>query len=191
MVCFINIRRVPCTYTLNPLVVLLDAEEIISGSENIITLDTEYLPENGIQHPSEGGEYAVILTFLDAADAIIESTSFYKRVRPQRLRTFYVESAVNDIGVENMFTFEFEVNSNSYPPASADGTTYSRILVEFPTVDALGNRLFADDLGGYTRTGELVGCYMSPYTSPYVDSPGDNLRCRLVKSEVAGEPAVV
>jgi hypothetical protein len=38
---------------------------------------------------------------------------------------------------------------NSY----TNGGTYSRIFIEFPTVDSLGNRLFADDLGGYTKTG--------------------------------------
>ena len=89
-----------------------------------------------------------------------------------------------------MFTFELQVN-NVYPRASEDGSTYARILVEFPTVDELGNRLFADDLGGYTKTGEFVGCYMYPFTNPYIDSPSNNLRCRLIKSEVAGEPAQV
>jgi hypothetical protein len=34
-----------------------------------------------------------------------------------------------------------------------DGTTYSRIYIEFPTVDSLGNTLFANNLGGYQKTG--------------------------------------
>ena len=89
-----------------------------------------------------------------------------------------------------MYTIELQVDS-TYPRASADTSTYTRMLVEFPTLDSLGNRLFLDDLGGYTKSGELVGCYMYPYTSPYIDSPGNDLRCRLVKSEVAGEPAQV
>lgn len=110
---------------------------------------------------------------------------------PQKLRAFVVTSAVNDIGVENMFTFEFQVNSNAYPRAYADGTQYSRIFVEFPTVDALGNALFDDDLGGYTKTGEYVGCYMYPYTNPYIDSPSNDFRCRLIKSEVVGDPVLV
>lgn len=32
---------------------------------------------------------------------------------------------------------------------------------------------------------------MYPYTTPYVDSDTNNLKCRLIKSEVAGEPAIV
>lgn len=90
-----------------------------------------------------------------------------------------------------MFTFELQVNSNAYPRAYADGTQYSRILFEFPTVDALGNALFEDNLGGYTNTGEYVGCYMYPYTNPYIDSPGNDFRCRLIKSEVTGDPVIV
>lgn len=68
-------------------------------------------------------------------------------------------------------------------------------------MDALGNTLFRADLGGYTRTGEYVGCYMFPYWGyyvssthvgdTYIESPGNNIRCRLIMSEVAGSPAVV
>lgn len=81
-----------------------------------------------------------------------------------------------------MFTFELEMNPGSYPRASNDPTMYSRFFVEFPTVDDAGNILFRDDLGGYTYTGEYVGCHMSPYTAPYIDSPTDNMKCRLIKS---------
>ena len=77
----------------------MEAQEITSGSDNVITLDTEYLPENGIKHPAQGGEYICILNFLDDTDSVIESTSFYHRVLPRKLRTFYVWSAVQDIGV--------------------------------------------------------------------------------------------
>ena len=55
MVCKINQQRVVCTYTLSPLIVTLEAEGINSGTDNEITLDTEYLTENGIKHPSQGG----------------------------------------------------------------------------------------------------------------------------------------
>lgn len=51
-----------------------------------------------------------------------------------------------------MFTFELQIGSVQ-PRAYNDGTTYARILFEFPTVDELGNALFAADLGGYTKTG--------------------------------------
>jgi hypothetical protein len=39
------------------------------------------------------------------------------------------------------------INANNH------GTTYSRIFIEFPTVDSNGNPLFANDLKGYTSTG--------------------------------------
>ena len=90
-----------------------------------------------------------------------------------------------------MFTIELQVSSSFYPRSNTDGSTYSRMYIEFPTVDSLGNSLFADDLGGYQKTGEFIGCYMYPYTNPYIDSPSNNLRCRLIKSEVVGDPARV
>ena len=105
MVCKINQQRVACTYTLAPLTVLMDVSGINSGTDNEIILDTEYLPENGILHPAQGGEYVCVLNFKDNALSIIESTSFYHRVLPQKLRSFVVTSAVNDVGVENMWTF--------------------------------------------------------------------------------------
>ena len=55
MVCKINQQRVACTYTLSPLTVLMDVSGINSGTDNEIILDTEYLPENGILHPAQGG----------------------------------------------------------------------------------------------------------------------------------------
>lgn len=78
-----------------------------------------------------------------------------------------------------------------YPRSNNDGSTYGRILFEFPTVDTLGNSLFASDLGGYTKTGELVGCYMYPFNGTYINSVSANLKCRLIKSEVTGDPAIV
>jgi hypothetical protein len=60
--------------------------------------------------------------------------------------------------------------------------------VEFPTKDSLGNNLFAPDLGGYTQTGEFVGCsfYYVNSASNFVKSAvaGDYMKCRLIKSEV-------
>ena len=102
----INYIRVACTYTLAPLTVTMDVSPagITNGQNNIITLDTEYLiPYNGIKHPSQGGEYSLNLQFLDNSNSVIQQQSFYHKVLPPRLREFYVNSTVNDIGVENMF----------------------------------------------------------------------------------------
>ena len=63
------------------------------------------------------------------------------------------------------------------------GSMYSRIFIEFPTVDSLGNTLFANDLGGYQKTGELVGCVFDTWTTYYTDPvSGYRLQCRLIKS---------
>ena len=59
---------------------------------------------------------------------------------------------------------------------------YSRIFIEFPTVDALGNALFANDLGGYQTTGEIVGCAFNKATYYVNPASGYRMMCRLIKS---------
>jgi len=51
-----------------------------------------------------------------------------------------------------MFNIQFEINAQTIN-ANNDATLYSRIYIEFPTVDSAGNPLFASNLGGYTQTG--------------------------------------
>jgi hypothetical protein len=69
------------------------------------------------------------------------------------------------------------------------------MFIEFPTKDSLGNNLFASDLGGYRVTGEYVGCHFSfPNNSlNYVRTAvsGDYMKCRLINSEVEGDPVRV
>ena len=68
LVCKLNRKRVACTYTLNPLSILMniDPAGLNTGSDNIISLDTEYIaPDNGIKHPSQGGDYMTTLYFYD------------------------------------------------------------------------------------------------------------------------------
>ena len=52
-----------------------------------------------------------------------------------------------------MFVFEIQADPNIIYPNSYFDTTYSRIFIDFPTIDTLGNPLFANNLGGYTKTG--------------------------------------
>lgn len=102
MVCILNSVRVPCTFTLSPLVVILDVSPagITSGQDNRLALDTEHLvPYNGIVHPTQGGEYNIYIRFLMANNTLIQRQSFYTKVLPPKLRNFYVNSTVNDIGV--------------------------------------------------------------------------------------------
>ena len=50
----INNKRAPCTYTLTSSLfkITITAQNLNSGTDNEITLDTEYLTQNGIKHPS-------------------------------------------------------------------------------------------------------------------------------------------
>lgn len=91
-----------------------------------------------------------------------------------------------------MFMVEFTVKSTSYPPSSVSGSTYSRIMIEFPTIDSLGNTVFVNNLGGYTNTGDPVGCRFETGAG-YVNASSNSvpITCRLIKSEVAGEPVRV
>jgi hypothetical protein len=131
------------------------------------------------------------MDFLDGSNSVIQKQSFYHRILPPRLRNYFVNSTVNDIGVENMFYVQLEMDS-SYPRAFNDATLYSRIFIEFPTVDSLGNALFASDLGGYQKTGDIVGCAFDTWTTYYVDPvSGYSMQCRLIKSEVPGAPVRV
>jgi hypothetical protein len=115
LVCKLNRKRVGCTYTLNPLDILMNIDPAVlnSGSDNIITLDTEYLaPDNGIKHPSQGGNYMTTLHFYDSSNNELEKTSFTHSIKAMKLRNLVITSTVHDIGVENMFKVDFETFSS-------------------------------------------------------------------------------
>ena len=71
---------------------------------------------------------------------------------PAKLTNIYMESYCNDVNAENMFYIQFQIGAQAVN-ANNNGATYSRIYVEFPTVDSNNNPLFAKNLGGYTKTG--------------------------------------
>jgi hypothetical protein len=91
-----------------------------------------------------------------------------------------------------MFSFYFEID-DVLINANNDATKYSRIFIEFPTLDSQNVALFANNLGGYTKTGEYVGCYFSYVNAYYVAAAVSNnkLKCRLILSEVSGDPVRV
>lgn len=197
LVCFVNYVRVLCSYTFSSNILLvtmtISGVSLSQSSDNVIILDTEYIaPFNGIKYPSYGGFYRTDLSLLNSANAVVEAGTYHTRVRPKTLKNFFVTSACNDIGAENMFMVEFTVWSTSYPRSGVDGTIYSRIIIEFPTVDSLGNAVFSNALGGYTNTGDPVGCYFDTAGS-YVNASSNSvpMTCRLIRSEVSGEPVRV
>ncbi|CAM6005532.1 unnamed protein product [Sphagnum balticum] len=90
-----------------------------------------------------------------------------------------------------MFLVQFTIPSGTTVNANNDGTTYSRIYIEFPTVDSNGGPLFANNLGGYTVTGEMMGCFFFFPNSSYVTAATGRLQCRMILSEVTGDPVRV
>lgn len=84
-------------------------------------------------------------------------------------------SIVKDIGTESVYILNFTIaDAIAIPPANHAGT-YSRIFVEFPTI-VNGQRVFLDNLGGYTGyLNERVGCaflkgaqYVLPETTKWL-----------------------
>lgn len=77
------------------------------------------------------------------------------------------------------------------PPANHAAGAYSRIFVEFPTI-VNGQRVFLDNLGGYTGyLNERVGCAFlkdPPYVAPEATKW---LECRLIPPEIPGAPVKV
>lgn len=73
-----------------------------------------------------------------------------------------------------------------------------RIHFEFPTLDPAGDvsrPLFPQDLG-YYATGDEIGCWFETTMAGYIlvdpSYPvGTQLRCRFIKSDILGEPAVI
>lgn len=198
LVCFLNGNRVACTYTLSSSILMVTMTvtgvSITQSNENYIVLDTEYIaPFNGIKYPANAGFYRTDLILINSAGSTLEQGTYHTRVRPAALKNFYVTSACNDIGAENMWMIDFTVGSSIYPPSSTSGSTYSRIIIEFPTVDSLGNTVFQNALGGYANTGDPVGCYFNTTGTNYMNavSASTPMTCRLIASEVTGEPARV
>jgi hypothetical protein len=68
------------------------------------------------------------MRFLDGSGGLIQRQSFYTKVLPPKLRNFYVNSTVNDIGVENMFQIKFTMG-NTGINANNHGSLYSRIFI--------------------------------------------------------------
>jgi hypothetical protein len=102
-------------------------------------------------------------------------------------------SVVSDINTESLFIVNITALTTVLPNSYTDASMYSRILIEFPTRDAQGNRLFDDVLQGYSKTGDFVGCYFNPATQ-YVKAANiavSPMKCRLIKSQTFGEPVRV
>lgn len=109
---------------------------------------------------------------------------------PPELFDFFVSSVLSDINTESLFVVRITALPTVMPNSYTDPALYSRIVLEFPTRDSQGNRLFDDALGGYTKTGDFVGCYFNA-TMPFVVAANalvSPMKCRLIKSETFGEP---
>lgn len=108
MICQINSKRLPCTYTLNPFVVTIEdtANEFSSSTENEINITTQYLDHNGIHYPQNQGKY---LLEVEVANhnytEIFETVQQYIDILPGPVDYFNATYAHRDIGKHNIFTF--------------------------------------------------------------------------------------
>lgn len=101
------------------------------------------------------------------------------------MQFLYIEAAIRNKGRANMFKFHFKVIS-----AVNSHATGGNIHIKFPTIDPMGNPMFDLNLGGYSKSGDDVGCRFIT-TGAGIIAPTASLRCRLIKSETIGHPAIV
>jgi hypothetical protein len=162
----------------------------LSATTNRILLSTEYLQNDGLIFPSKAGNYNLKVSFLSSAAATLCQSSTLYTVTGKPLKTLRVTSANSDIGLDNMFSFDFELPDTDTMVASEvfAGATYSRIFVEFPIVNAQGSTAFAQGLGAASGK---VGCSIYQSSSNVVGSSTNPLACRLLPSESTPLPNIV
>ncbi len=87
---------------------------------------------------------------------------------PGTVAYFNATYAHRDIGLDNIFTFEFRTGTDEIP-AYDNGTTAGRIYIGFPTMDDNNANVFSDNLGFSDNTGTVIPCYfenLPGYISP-------------------------
>lgn len=83
--------------------------------------------------------------------------------------------------------FEIQVSITSSVPAFSAG---GRIAIWFPRTNSFGAVAFSANLG-FTTTGEEIPCWFDISTGFIQPESTKKLLCRLIKSELANEPAKV
>lgn len=163
----------------------LTTNSFVNIAKNRLSISTEYVsPYDGIVHPNAHGLFDITVTLKDSAGNQNTATRWLQIIAP-KMQFLYIESAIRNKGRANMFLVHFKL-INSVQSHLAGGN----IHIKFPTIDPMGNPMFDLNLGGYVKSGDDVGCRFIS-TGAGVIAPTANLRCRLIKSESIGHPAIV
>ncbi|EWS73604.1 hypothetical protein TTHERM_000251239 (macronuclear) [Tetrahymena thermophila SB210] len=189
LICLVNEVRFECVYSINPLYVLVDitSNALQASSAYRLSISTEYVsPLDGLVHPKTEGFYPIHFQLLDINGFTNQATRWIF-IKAAKLQFIYIESVIRNQKRANMFYVNFKTTLPVQKHSSG-----GRIHIEFPTLDPMGNPLFDLDLGGYQQSGDEVGCRFikQGVTAGDIGDINDN-RCRLIKSQRRGNPAVV
>ncbi|KAL4505213.1 hypothetical protein ABPG72_016280 [Tetrahymena utriculariae] len=188
LICLINEVRFFCSYTINPMIVIIDmSSNTISllAQNNRLSISTEYVsPLDGILHPSVEGFYPIHIEMSDQNGVLNQATK-WMFIKAPKFQFIYIQSVIRNQNRANMFYVNFKTTQPV--PAYNQG---GRIQIEFPTVDPMGNPMFGLSLGGYQNTGDNVGCRFVQVGTGDVGLI-NTWRCRLIKAQSLGNPAIV
>ncbi|EWS73605.1 hypothetical protein TTHERM_000252299 (macronuclear) [Tetrahymena thermophila SB210] len=189
LICLLNEVRFNCIYTINPLYITIDiSSNTLKASPSYrLSISTEYIsPQDGLVHPQTEGFYPIHLELQDVNGLINQATKWLF-IKAPKLQFLYIESVIRNQKRANMFYVNFKTTLNVQKHSLG-----GRIHIEFPTLDPMGNPQFDLDLGGYNQSGDDVGCRFIKLGVKIGDIGdfNDN-RCRLIKSQRRGNPAVV
>lgn len=170
-----NIRR-PCSYANCgggdlKIDINVAGMSLNTGTTYQFSITTEFVaPTNGIVYPTNPGYYYILVETYNSGNSLISKYSDYIYVPGDPVSNIKVTSLSSTINQYNIFTWDItaKVAINAYNAA-----TPGRIYLEFPTSDPVGTA-FAADLGGYSATGDYVGCWFSGLTAI------STLRCQLI-----------
>ncbi|KAL4462643.1 hypothetical protein ABPG74_000473 [Tetrahymena malaccensis] len=189
LICLVNEIRFNCQYTINPLYVTIDiaSNKLQFSSAYRLSISTEYVsPLDGLVHPKTEGFYPINLELQDINGFTNQATRWIF-IKAAKLQFIYIESAIRNQNRANMFYVNFKTALPVQKHSSG-----GRIHIEFPTLDPMGNPLFDLDLGGYQQSGDEVGCRFikQGVATGDIGDINEN-RCRLIKSQRRGNPAIV
>lgn len=178
--CTIDNARIPCSYTLSPLVYTVTLYSALSGTQSL-ALSTIYTnPLNGVLLPSTAGYYNIQIELKSSSNSLIEKNSKYIFIAPDTLDYFDIRMAHRTINAENLFivTMKTSVALNAYNDATDPG----KIHILFPKYAADGTTVaFASDLGTGLSASAIIPCSFDGLTA----LASTRLQCRLIPGFVS------
>ncbi|KAL4462636.1 hypothetical protein ABPG74_000466, partial [Tetrahymena malaccensis] len=188
LICLINEVRFLCNYTINPMIVVIDISSntvTLLAQNNRLSISTEYVsPLDGILHPSVEGFYPIHIEMSDQNGQLNQATK-WMFIKAPKFQFIFIQSIIRNQNRANMFYVNFKT-IQPVPAYNLGG----RIQIEFPTLDPIGNPQFDLALGGYSKTGDNVGCRFVQQGAGDIGLV-NTWRCRLIKAQTIGNPAIV